>query len=210
MPEPSTLFVFAGVALLLAVVPGPAVLYIVGQSVAHGRGAGFVSALGVGTGGMIHIAAAVVGLSALLVSSAAAFNVVKYLGAAYLVWLGVRKLLGRDEQELEGVPRRPLARTFREGVVVNVLNPKTALFFYSLLPQFVNPEGANAQVQMLALGAIFVVIAFTTDSLWALVSGSAADWLRGRRRFAKIDRYGAGTIFVGLGISSALAHPARH
>ena len=209
MPEPSTLVVFAGLALLLAIVPGPAVLYIVGQSVAHGRGAGFVSALGVGTGGMLHIAAAVAGLSALLVSSATAFTVVKYLGAAYLVWLGLRKLLGRDRQELEGVPRRPLGRTFREGVVVNVLNPKTALFFYSLLPQFVNPDGANPQLQMLALGAVFVVIAFATDSMWALVSGTAAEWLRSRRRFANIDRYGAGTIFVGLGVSSALAHPAR-
>lgn len=210
MPDPSTLLVFTGVALLLAVVPGPAVLYIAGQSVAHGRGAGFVSALGVGTGGMLHIAAAVAGLSALLVSSATAFTVVKYLGAAYLIWLGLRKLLGRDDQELAALPRRPLARTFREGVIVNVLNPKTALFFYSLLPQFVDPHGANAQLQMLALGAIFVAIAFATDSLWALVSGTAAGWLRGRRRFAKIDRYGAGTIFAGLGVSSALAHPARH
>ena len=210
MPDPGTLLVFAGVALLLAVVPGPAVLYIVGQSVAHGRGAGFVSALGVGTGGMLHIAVAVAGLSALLVSSATAFTVVKYLGAAYLVWLGIRKLTGRDEQDLQGVPRRPLAQTFREGVIVNVLNPKTALFFYSLLPQFVDPHGADAQLQMLALGAVFVVIAFVSDSLWALVSGTVAEWLRSRKRFAKIDRYGAGAIFVGLGVSSALAHPARH
>lgn len=203
MPEASTLLVFAGVALLLAAVPGPAVLYIVGQSVAHGRQAGVISALGVGTGGMIHIAAAVAGLSSLLVSSATAFNVVKYLGAAYLVWLGLRKLFGGGAE----LPAPVRSNTWRDGVVVNVLNPKTALFFYSLLPQFIDPNGAAPVVQMLVLGLVFVAVATVSDMTWALVSGTAAGWLRGR--FQALDRWAAGSIFIGLGLSAAFSHPAR-
>jgi threonine/homoserine/homoserine lactone efflux protein len=208
MPEPSTLVAFGGVALLLAIVPGPAVLYIVGQSIGHGHRAGFMSAMGVATGGLVHVTAAVVGLSAVLASSATAFSIVKYLGAAYLVWLGLRKILGRDDDPVLDVPARPLRKTYSDGVVVNVLNPKTALFFFAGIPAFVDQSAGSPTLQMAVLGGIFVVVAFASDSLWAFASGRAAEWLKSHRRFAKIDRWAAGTIFIGLGVAAAVAHPS--
>jgi len=140
IPDTGTLAVFALASLALAVVPGPAVLYIVAQSVHGGRRAGVVSALGVASGGLVHVLAAVIGLSALLAASAEAFTVVKILGAAYLVWLGIRTLLSSDDRVGGRRPESTLGRTYRRGVVVNVLNPKTALFFIAFLPQFVDPS----------------------------------------------------------------------
>jgi len=186
------------------VVPGPAVLYIVAQSVPGGRRAGVVSALGVSTGGLFHVAAAVIGLSALLAASAEAFTVVKLLGAAYLVWLGIRTLLSRDER-IGGRRVEPtLGRTYRRGVVVNVLNPKTALFFLAFLPQFVDPDGST-RGQLAVLGLTFVLIALTSDLVWALVAGTAGGVLRRSRTFLRIQRYVSGTIFLGLGALAATA-----
>jgi len=144
LPDPGTLALFAGAAVALLVIPGPAVLYIVAQSIEHGRGAGLVSMLGVQFGGLVHVTAAALGLSALLVSSAVAFNVVKYAGAAYLIFLGLRKLLRRERFETTGErPPRRLDRLFAQGIVVNVLNPKTALFFFAFLPQFVDVSAGS-------------------------------------------------------------------
>jgi threonine/homoserine/homoserine lactone efflux protein len=138
-PDPGTLAVFAAAAVALLVIPGPAVLYIVSQSIEHGRTAGLVSMLGIQVGGLVHVAAAALGLSALLLQSATAFNIVKYAGAAYLIFLGLRKLLRRERFETTGErPPRRLDRLFAQGIVVNVLNPKTALFFFAFLPQFVD------------------------------------------------------------------------
>ena len=145
MPDPSKLALFVGAALLLLIVPGPSVLYIVTQSVSHGRRAGLASVAGITTGTFVHIAAATIGLSALLASSALAFNVVKYLGAAYLIVVGVRRLLGFDPaRSARHEDRAATARLFRQGVVVNMLNPKTALFFLAFLPQFVDSERGAA------------------------------------------------------------------
>ncbi len=156
-PDAGTLVVFAGAALALLVVPGPAVLYIVTQSIEHGRRAGLVSMLGIQTGGLVHVAAASVGLSALLLSSTVAFNVVKFAGAAYLIFLGLRKLLGRDRFDPTGErPPRRLDRLFAQGVVVNILNPKTALFFFAFLPQFVEVEAGSVGLQIAVLGVIFI------------------------------------------------------
>jgi threonine/homoserine/homoserine lactone efflux protein len=154
-------------------------------------------------GGLVHVLAAVVGLSALLAASAEAFTVVKLLGAAYLVWLGIRTLLSSDERIGGRRPELTLARTFRQGIVVNVLNPKTALFFIAFLPQFVDPDGP-VRGQLALLGAIFVVIALTSDVVWALVAGSAAEVLRHSRAFLRAQRYVSGTVFVGLGVLAAL------
>ncbi len=149
MPDASTLLLFSAAAMALIVVPGPAVLYIVAQSIDRGRLAGIVSALGVATGGLVHVTAAAVGLSSLLVSSATAFNVVKYAGAAYLIGLGLWTLLRRREEESVEMPKeRKLSRRYWQGVVVNVLNPKTALFFFAFLPQFVDPEKGSAALQI--------------------------------------------------------------
>ena len=207
MPEASTLALFSIAALALIVVPGPAVLYIVAQSLDRGRVAGLVSALGVAAGGLVHVTAAAIGLSSLLVSSATALAVVKYAGAAYLIGMGLHTLLVRRDEPVPGVPsaERRLRRRFWQGMVVNVLNPKTALFFFAFLPQFVDPDGGSAALQIGVLGLVFVVLAVISDSLWALAAGTAAGRLRGSRRFAAVRRYVSGSVFVGLGTLTALA-----
>jgi threonine/homoserine/homoserine lactone efflux protein len=200
----STLALFCAAALALAVVPGPAVLYIVAQSVDQGRLAGLVSALGIGVGGLVHVVAATIGLSSLLASSATAFTIVKYAGAAYLVILGIRRLLTREtvENDVARAPRTQ-RRLFTDGVVVNVLNPKTALFFIAFLPQFVDPGADRASLQILALGLVFVVIALSSDSLWALAAGTAGAWLKRSRWYLGVKRWMTGTVFVALGLSTA-------
>jgi threonine/homoserine/homoserine lactone efflux protein len=206
VPDRGTLLVFAAAALALIVVPGPAVLYIVAQSIDRGRLAGVVSALGVATGGLVHVTAATIGLSSLLVSSATAFTVVKYAGAAYLIGMGLYTLLARREEREVAVPvERRLRRRFWQGVVVNVLNPKTALFFLAFLPQFVDPHGGSAALQLAVLGLVFVVLAVTSDCLWALAAGTASERLRGSRRFLAVQRYVSGSVFVGLGALTAAA-----
>ena len=152
-PDAGTLAVFVAAAVALLVVPGPAVLYIVAQSIEHGRTAGLVSMLGIQVGGLVHVAAAALGLSALLVQSSVAFNVVKFVGAAYLIFLGLRKLLTRERFETTGErPPRQLDRLFKQGIVVNILNPKTALFFFAFLPQFVSVEEGSVGLQIAVLG----------------------------------------------------------
>jgi threonine/homoserine/homoserine lactone efflux protein len=210
IPEGGTLALFAVAALALVIVPGPAVLYVVAQSVEHGRRAGVVSALGIQTGGLVHVLAAAIGLSSLLVSSALAFEVVKYAGAAYLVYLGVRRLLARAEPAEGAAPRmRSLRRVFTRGIVVNVLNPKTALFFFAFLPQFVDPDTGHAVAQMLVLGLVFLVIAMLSDGTYALLAGTAARRLRGSRAYGRAERWVSGTVFLGLGVATALSGSRR-
>jgi threonine/homoserine/homoserine lactone efflux protein len=198
-----TLFLVAAVALLLT--PGPAVIYIVTRSAHQGRRAGLVSALGIGVGTLFHVAAAGLGLSALLVSSAAAFSLVKYLGAAYLIFLGVRKLReNAGPAAAEAPPLAPIRRIFSEGILVNVLNPKTALFFLAFLPQFVDP-GKPFAPQILGLGLLFAFLGVASDSMWALAAGGAAGWLRSNPRFATRQRYVAGGVYIGLGLVAAFS-----
>ncbi|HEY7732631.1 MAG TPA: LysE family translocator [Gaiellaceae bacterium] len=211
MIDPGTYVVFVGAALALLVVPGPAVLYIVARSIHQGRAAGLASVLGIHVGTLVHILAATVGLSALVVSSATAFTVVKLLGAAYLVYLGIRTLLGRNGT-VEAAPTGPARgrrRDFAEGIVVNVLNPKTALFFLAFLPQFVDPDAGRPALQILVLGLTFMGLGLVTDSLWALAAGTAGGWLRGHRGFVRAQRYVAGTVYIGLGAVTALTGPHR-
>ena len=202
----STLALFCAAALALAVVPGPAVLYIVARSVDQGRLAGVVSALGICVGGLVHVLAATIGLSSLLASSATAFTIVKYLGAAYLVFLGIRRLLTNEtlENDFIRIPRSR-RRLFVDGVAVNVLNPKTALFFIAFLPQFVDPDAGAVTLQIFALGLVFVVIALSSDTLWALAAGTAGVWLRRNRWYLGVKRWVTGIVFVGLGVSSTRA-----
>ena len=211
MPDSGTLLLFAAAALALIVVPGPAVLYIVAQSIDRGRTAGLVSALGVAAGGLVHVAAAAIGLSSLLVSSATAFAVVKYAGAAYLIGLGLHTLfVRREEAPAATAPaERRLRRVFWQGAVVNVLNPKTALFFLAFLPQFVDESAGHVGLQMLLLGLVFVALAVVSDGAWALVAGTASDRLRGHTGFLRAQRYVSGTVFVGLGVATALTGSHR-
>jgi threonine/homoserine/homoserine lactone efflux protein len=210
VPDGSTLLVFAAAALALLVIPGPAVLYIVARSIEQGRVAGLVSMLGIQVGGLVHVAAAALGLSALLVHSAVAFSVVKYAGAAYLVYLGLRKLLSREPLEA-GAQRtpKPRARLFRQGIVVNVLNPKTALFFFAFLPQFVDPDAGAAGLQIAVLGVLFIAIAVLSDGMYALAAGTAADWLRGSAGFLRAERWVSGSVLVGLGVATAVSGSHR-
>lgn len=205
MIELSQLTFFMGAALALLLVPGPAVLYITARSANQGRLAGLVSVFAIETANFAQAVAATLGLSAILLSSALAFDVVKYLGAAYLIYLGIRKLFTREEAiGNEMLKQESLSRIYWQGLVVNLLNPKTALFFFAFLPQFVNPNKGNAMGQTLLLGAIFVGMGIITDSLYALLASSLAEKLRGSLRFQKGQRYFAGLVYVGLGITTAL------
>jgi threonine/homoserine/homoserine lactone efflux protein len=206
MPDPTLwgLFVVASVVLLLT--PGPAVLYIVARSVQQGRAAGLASVLGIHLGTIVHIAAAAVGLSALIVSSALAFAVVKYLGAAYLIWIGIRTLMTREpDAKAPAPPPERLGRVFRDGFMVNLLNPKTAIFFLAFLPQFVDPDEGAVHWQILLLGLTFMGLGILSDGMFALAAGTAGEFLRRSRRFSRIQRWFAGTSFIGLGLVAALA-----
>jgi threonine/homoserine/homoserine lactone efflux protein len=205
IPDAATLGLFVVAAAALLVVPGPAVLYVVTRSVEQGRVAGLVSVVGVHLGSLVHIAAAALGLSSLLVSSAVAFDVVKYLGAAYLVFLGVRALLTRVEPGDAEVRPAPLRTLLRQGAVVNILNPKTALFFLAFLPQFVDPEAGSATWQIVFLGLVFVALGFMSDGLYALLAGTAGNWLRSSRAFFAVRRYVSGSVFIGLGLAAAFS-----
>lgn len=201
----SKLYLFIAATLVLLLVPGPAVLYITARSASQGRLAGLVSVLAIETANFLQAVAAALGLSAILLSSALAFDIVKYLGAAYLIYLGIRKLLTRENgNENEEVRRESLARIYWQGFLVNILNPKTALFFFAFLPQFVNPDIGNVALQSLLLGAIFVGFAILTDSMYALLASSLAGRIKGNRRFQKGERYFAGLVYIGLGITTAL------
>jgi threonine/homoserine/homoserine lactone efflux protein len=207
IPDAGTLALFCVAALALLVVPGPAVLYIVASSLDGGRRAGAASMLGIQAGALVHVAAAALGLSGVLAASALAFDTVKYLGAAYLVGIGVWTLLrGGSLTDPEAAPERTrYRRRFAQGVVVQILNPKTALFFLAFLPQFVDPDAGHAGLQMLVLGLLFVALAIVSDGTWVLVAGTASERLRGHRGFLRAQRYVSGTVFVGLGVATALS-----
>jgi threonine/homoserine/homoserine lactone efflux protein len=210
IPDWSSLGLFVVAALVLLVTPGPAVLYIVARSVDQGRRAGLVSVAGVHAGTLVHIAAAAAGLSAVLAASATAFTVVKCLGAAYLVYLGVRRLLDRGSTAAASSgSRRPLHRAFLDGAVVNILNPKTALFFLAFLPQFVDVGRGAVPAQILALGLLFVLLGMVTDGLWAVGAGSAARWLRSSSRRELGERWVSGGVYIGLGLAAALSSSGR-
>ncbi len=209
MPDASTFALFVAAALALLLVPGPAVFYVVARSVEGGRATGLVSVLGVELGTLVHVVFAAVGLSAVLASSATAFSVVKWLGAAYLVYLGLQHLLARDGDEDEELPvdgATRLSRVFRQSVLVQVLNPKVALFFLAFLPQFVDPSRGAAWTQVVVLGATLAALGLFTDGLYALAGGTAADWLKRRRAGAglrRVRRYVSGGIYLALGAATA-------
>ncbi len=204
--DPTRLALFLAAAAVLILTPGPAVLYIVARSMSQGRRAGLASVLGVGMGNSVHVAAATLGLAALLASSATAFSIVKYLGAGYLVFLGLRKLKARDPASLSAdapSPAAALKLALAQGILVSVLNPKTALFFLAFLPQFVDPSRGSPPAQMLILGGLFVGMAIASDSGYALLAGSLAAWLRGHPGFVRGERYLSATVYIGLGAAAA-------
>jgi threonine/homoserine/homoserine lactone efflux protein len=206
MPRPETLYVFAVACVGLVLLPGPAVIYVVTRGVVHGRRAGLMSVLGVETGNLFQVLAATVGLAAVIASSSEAFAVVKYLGAGYLIYLGIRALLGaEDATEDRVVPARSDRRLYLDGLLVGALNPKLALFLLAFLPQFVDPAIGPVWLQTLVLGLIFNVTAAIGDSLFALAAASAGGrvrrWLRSRRL-----GHASGLVYLGLGAVAALSH----
>jgi len=205
MFEQQTLILFILASMLLLVIPGPAVIYIVARSVSQGTASGLVATAGIHVGTLVHIVAAAYGVSSLLMTSTSAFNIVKYLGAAYLVYLGVRSFLRKTEPASapgEKPERRALFAIFRESILVNVLNPKTALFFFAFLPQFVDAAGGSSVAsQIIVLGLIFIAVGILSDGLYAVFAGLVGDRLQ--RVGNGYGKYITGTIFTGLGILTA-------
>jgi threonine/homoserine/homoserine lactone efflux protein len=201
------LFLLASLAVLLS--PGPNVLYVIARSINQGRRAGVVSVLGLETGTLLQVAAAALGISAIGMSSALIFDAVKYLGAAYLLYLGICRALERSAlAESNAVTLASLRRVFGQGVLVSVLNPKTGLFFLAFLPQFVDPVRGNLALQTALLGLIFITLATTTDGSYALLAASLRQRLRHSKHFALGQRCFAATMFIALGVSAALTERA--
>lgn len=207
MPDVTTFGLFLITALVVAITPGPGIFYVLTRSIKGGRGEGVASAFGNGVGGLVHVLAATLGLSAILMTSATAFTVVKLVGAAYLVYLGIRTLLKRDGlHDTPGANAGPSknSEAFRQGIVAETLNPKAALFFLAFLPQFANPQGPFA-LQILLLGCIGVCIITVTDLVVAGFAGSLGEWLRESVRFRRGQRLFSGCALIGLGAYTAVS-----
>ena len=202
MPSGSTLLLFAGASVALLAVPGPAVIYVVTRSVDQGRAAGMVSMLGVETGTFAYALAAAAGLTGLIAASQIGFTVVRYAGAAYLVYLGIRKWRERDEPGQR--PAGARSRLYLRGLIVQLLNPKIAIFFLAFLPQFVDSSRGPVALQILVLGALFTLLAVLSDGAYVLLAGAVGGWLRAsrraRHRLAKVS----GGVYIGLGVGAAL------
>jgi threonine/homoserine/homoserine lactone efflux protein len=203
MPDGSTLLLFVGASLALLAIPGPAVIYVVTRSIEHGRTAGIVSMLGVETGTFAYALAAAAGLSGLIAASVTAFTIVKYAGAAYLLYLGVRKLLERDPPTDASLTGR--SQLFLKGTVVQLLNPKIAIFFVAFLPQFVDSSRGAVAVQILVLGTIFTLLAVLSDGAYVLLAGAVGGWLRTGRRARRWLARCSGGVYIGLGLTAALS-----
>jgi threonine/homoserine/homoserine lactone efflux protein len=203
--DASTYWLFVPAAIVVLLIPGPAVLYIITRSIDQGRAAGVTSALGCGLGNCVHVVAAALGLSALVASSALAFSLIKYAGGAYLIYIGIRRLHRRDETDVEAPKVHDRRRLFTEGVIVCALNPKTALFFLAFIPQFVDPSRGSVIGQVVTLGMTFVLLGIVTDSCYGLLVGTFGHALRTNERFLRAQRYVAGSLYIGLGMSSIVA-----
>lgn len=205
MPSGTLLLGFVAAALVVLIIPGPGVMYVVARSVGQGHRAGLASAVGLSAGALVHVAAAAAGLSAILLTSATAFGIIKALGAGYLIYLGIRTLFAdRPTASMETSAPLSLTRLVTDGVVISVFNPKIALFFLAFLPQFVDPGRGPVTQQVLLLGLIYVALALITDSTYAFLAGSLRHWFGGRVMQGPLPRYLSGSIYLGLGVSAAL------
>lgn len=209
MPAASTFLAFATASLALLLIPGPAVVYIINRSVSDGRAVGLAAVAGLEIGNFVHVLAATLGLSAILATSAVAFTAVKWLGALYLVYIGVRTLMREPEAVAADRPGVSVHKAFRQGIVVNILNPKVALFFLSFLPQFIDPDLGSPGLQALALGSMFVAIGLVTDGAYSLVASSLRSVLVRGRTLPFVQRYVAGTVFIGLGLLATTASSGK-
>ncbi|UZR95217.1 LysE family translocator [Chondrinema litorale] len=206
-PELENILLFITAATILIVIPGPAVLYIMAKSMEQGYKAGIASVLGIGLGGMVHVVAAGVGVSAILVASATAFSILKYLGAFYLIYLGIKKLFDKTpfHQQIQVEKKKVLSRIFYEGIIVNVLNPKAAIFFFAFLPQFISVGRGGVTSQIFILGFLFILIALASDLMYVFISGKFANWMRNSAFYAKFHKYIIGFIYIFLGLVTLTA-----
>src|SRR5580658_5570763 len=206
MVDSTRLLVFLGAALLLAIAPGPGMLYVLARTLAGGRREGLLSALGTFLGGMVHVFAAAAGVSIILAKSAVAFATVKYLGAGYLCLLGVRMILDARRKH-EGISFAGLSRgrnPLWQGVMTEVLNPKTALFFLSFIPQFVNRTGGHVFLQFVLLGTLSVTLNTSADIVVTMLAGPLGQRIRNSARFRRRQRTLTGAVMIGLGTYLAL------
>lgn len=210
--EFSTIWLFVIAASTLLIIPGPAVFYIMARSIDQGKKAGLVSVLGVSLGGSVHVLAGAIGVSAILMTSATAFHIVKYLGAAYLIYLGCKTLLSKADSTTSDIPKAPrkkLRKIFYESALVEVMNPKTALFFLAFFPQFISPTAGSVTAQFLLLGTIFIILAFVSDGLYAFLAASMRKRIVGSRASSKVMNRITGYLYIALGIFSAFASPSK-
>jgi threonine/homoserine/homoserine lactone efflux protein len=205
VPDWSTLAAFCAATVALLLIPGPAMLYVINRSVADGREVGLAAVAGLEVGDAIQAAAAALGLSAVLATSATAFGVIKWAGAIYLVVTGIRTLVVAPAPIDPDQPGVSVRRAFRQGIIVNALNPKTALFFLSIFPQFVNVDDPHAGTQSLVLGGVFVVLATLFNGSYSLMASALRHLLLRGRALPFVRRYVSGTLFVGLGVLAATA-----
>lgn len=211
MFDPVYWLVFFSAALALNLSPGPDLLYVLSRTLAGGWRIGVASACGVCSGALVHVAAAALGISAILATSALAFTVVKYVGAAYLLYLGIQALRSAGDgmrATLEAGPRTSAWQAYRQGILVDILNPKAAIFFMAFLPQFVRPEQGAIALQLLVLGVLVVVVAIVVECLLVLLANRASAALRRNRKLGQwLDRL-LGSILIGLGIRLGLSERA--
>ncbi len=210
MLDLTTLISFGLATAILVVMPGPATIYIVTRSLDQGKQAGFASVLGISTGALVHFFAAGLGLSTILMTSAAAFSTVKYIGALYLIYLGIQKLRSHEELSIEQVMvPQPLSKVFYQGVIVNVLNPKAAIFFLAFLPQFIDPSAGPIWQQLIPLCFVFVCVGLAGDSTYALIAGKMRQWLAQHSSFLRRQKYVVGGTYIALGMAAATVAPVR-
>ena len=201
----TTIFVFSISSILLALTPGPDMLYIAARSVAQGRSAGIVSALGVHSGLLIHTIAAALGISALIEASAVAFNLIRFAGAAYLIYLGIQAFMSKSEPlEVKPVAQKTMKEIFYQGLITNLLNPKVILFFLAFLPQFIDPTKGNASTQLILLGILLVVVSLPVDIAVGLLGGVLGKWMKSNKGMQRSGKWITGSVFISLGIGTAI------
>lgn len=198
------LLLFITTSLVILVIPGPAVLYIITRSISQGRAAGIVSVLGVNLAALTYTVAAAFGLTAILLTSIVAFNIIKFAGAAYLIYLGIQQFLSKNSFETIQLKTDRLSKIFTQGYLVNILNPKMAFFTFAFLPQFIDPNYGNTIMQILFLGTLFAAMAIVSDGAYALLASHLRPWLLRNMQFLKKQKYITGTVYIGLGITAAL------
>jgi len=205
MPALSDVITFAIASLALLVIPGPAVIYVLNRSVADGRNTALAGVAGLEIGNFMHVIAATLGLSAIIAASATAFSTVKWAGALYLVFVGIRTLLSKPTPPDARSTSATARKAFTQGIIVNTLNPKVALFFLSYLPQFIDPDRGSPALQSFVLGSIFVALGCCSDATYALTASALRDRLLTGRALPFVQRYVAGSVFVALGVVASTA-----